>query len=184
MRHRHAKPDFTSLVAMPRKLRWNVMAHTQHPHSEHMHSGRDQYQLQDQLPFDSDEGHVLHIARLFFISFHYPTSQAWMPAIFTAEKLFDCPQGATIAARVLQVVNTVRFVRSAGFSYCDPACPDCAKYITKEERYLVAALHSARRGRMSDVRTQAMLLCQGGDHAPFLAALGLLVTCLETEVCP
>lgn len=158
------------------------MAHTQHPYAAHIPTGHDQYQMQNQLPFDTDERHVLHIARLFFVSFHYPTSQAWMPAIFTAEQLFDSPAGAVIAARVLQVVNTVRFVRSAGFSYCDPGCSDCSKYITKEERYLVAALHSARRGRMSDARTQALLLCQGGDHAPFLAALALLVTCLETEV--
>jgi hypothetical protein len=158
------------------------MAQTQHPHSAHMPAGQIQYQNLNQLSLDVAETHILHIARLFFVGFHHPKSQAWMPAIFTAEHLFGAHQGATIAARILQTVNAVRHVRSAGFSYCDPNCTDCARFVTKEERYLMMALRSLRCGKLSDASTQAMLLCQGGDHAPFMGALGQLVTSLELGV--
>jgi hypothetical protein len=158
------------------------MEQTQHPHSTHMPGGRAQYQTLDAMPFDVVETHILHVARLFFVGFHHPKSQAWMSAIFTAEHLFGTSQGAVTAARILQVVNSARYVRSAGFNYCDPNCVDCARFVTKEERYLIMALHSLRRRKQSDARTQAMLLCQGGDHAPFMGALRLLGENLKLEV--
>lgn len=158
------------------------MKQSQHPHSTHLPCDSTQYQNLNSMSFDVAETHVLHIARLFFVGLHHPTSQAWMPAIFTAEHLFGKPQGATIAARILQVVNSVRYVRSAGFNYCDPNCVDCARFLTKEERYLIMALHSLRRGKQSDALTQAMLLCQGGNHAPFMGALVLLVESIEFGV--
>ncbi|MDE0970325.1 MAG: hypothetical protein OSA51_13155 [Octadecabacter sp.] len=157
------------------------MAPIRHPHSDHMPAGQIQYQTLDQLSFDMAETHILTIARLFFVSFHHPKSQAWMSAIFTSEDLFGEAQGAKIAAQILQTVNSVRHVRRSGFSYCDPNCEDCAQFVTKEERYLVLALHCLRRGKLSDARTQAMLLCQGGDYTQFMGMLGLLVKSFEEE---
>ena len=57
------------------------MAPIRHPHSDHMPAGQIQYQTLDQLSFDMAETHILTIARLFFVSFHHPKSQAWMSAI-------------------------------------------------------------------------------------------------------
>ena len=158
------------------------MAQTQHPHPEHLSADSTQYQVLNNKSYDTVEIHVLHIARLFFVSLHRPQSQAWMSAIFTAEHLFGTSQGAMIAARILQIVNSVRYVRSAGFNYCDPNCADCARFITKEEQYLIMALHTLRHGKQSEASIQAMLLCQGGDHAPVIKALGLLVQSLEIGV--
>ena len=158
------------------------MAPIRHSHSDHMPVGQIQYQTLDQLSFDKAETNILAIARLFFVGFHYPNSQAWMSAIFTSEHLFGEAQGAKIAVRILQTVNSVRHVRRSGFSYCDPNCVDCAQFITKEERYLVMALHCLRHGKLSDARTQAMLLCQGGDYTQFMSVLGLLVEVFEKEV--
>lgn len=150
---------------------------TNHSHS---HDPSDGCMHLDQTPFDQIERDVLQMARMYFLSFHKPESQAWVNAFYSAEQRFGMPYGATIGNAVLMAVNSMRSARSAGFSYRDPKCPTCREFITNEERYFVSALHDIRQRNRSGAKMNAMLLCQGADDQQFLDCMGRLAV-LITE---
>lgn len=133
----------------------------------------------EQTPFDKVERDILQIVRLFFLSFHEPGTHAWVGALTCAETWFGETHGAAIANAVLKAVHSVRHARTAGFSYSDPTCRSCHSYITHEERYFTSVLHGLRQKKTTDVKTNAMLLCQGADYLEFLQKMTCLVQVIE-----
>ncbi|WP_170334737.1 hypothetical protein [Ruegeria arenilitoris] len=121
--------------------------------------------------FDEFEEHVLHVSRYFFLAFSEPQSEAWIDAFRHAEQVFPVPFGATIANAVLIALNDMRQSRIRAFSYTNPHCVNCAQGITDEERYLILALQSIRRGIRGVAETNCMLLCEGGHNTKLLASL-------------
>jgi hypothetical protein len=130
------------------------------------------------LGMDEFEVTFLSVARHLFANFHAPENHCWMDAFMEAERSFPPPFGATIAHAIAYIVEAMRCTRHSMFSYIrnDDASADLA--ITREERYLVQVLRAMRSGAHTQARTQAMLLCDGGDTGKLLAAIERL--CLIT----
>ena len=120
---------------------------------------------------DAFEENTLEIARLFFVSFAHPQSQAWMQAFWKAEQMFPAPFGATVAHAILIALNEMREQRKRPFEFRNPNCPNCARDLTNEERYLMSTLRAIREGNRSQATTHALLLCESDDTAGFLGAL-------------
>ncbi|WP_439139290.1 hypothetical protein [Planktotalea sp.] len=142
--------------------------------TSHMHGSREPYEPLKAYPFDTFERNCLTLARMFFVSFHHPERHAWVQAFQYSETAFGAENSADIAKHVMDVVNTMRQTRSSGFSYCDPFCVECSVMMTREERYLISALHDIRNGRSSAAHLSSMLLCEGADDAAFINALEAL----------
>lgn len=133
------------------------------------------YERLDEHPFDSFEKNVLRLARLFFLSFHYPQQQAWISAFEFADSEFGQNTGPQIAKSILDMVNAMRATRRSGFSYCDPHCKECSAFMTREERYLISTVHQFRRGQSITAQMNVMLLCEGGDGIQLINRIMYLV---------
>ena len=148
---------------------------TQHnSQSGHMMHTNAQLQILNETPFDRYERTVLHISRLFFLSFHLPETAAWVNAFQLAQDEFAAPFGPSIAKAVLDVITVTRTLRGSGFEYCDPRCHECCAFITKEERYLISALHYTRRHERQKARMQSMMLCEGAEDSSFFSKISQL----------
>lgn len=144
-----------------------------HNRSQH-HSRNDGSILLKSLDFDDFEISVLEIARFYFATFANPASQLWVTALQRAETQFEAPFGATIAHAILIAVENMREARQTGFSFLDPTCPLCSQYISPEERYFLSVLHEVRRHNKSAAKTNAMLICEGGDDQPLIESFARL----------
>lgn len=114
---------------------------------------------------------ALQVARHFFRSFAAPQSHGWLDAFPVAERSFAGQAPAAIAVAVLGAVQAMGRVRQSGFSFSSPTCPDCAQLMTDHERHFISVLMALRRGERSRAVVHAMLLCEGNDSGPFLAAM-------------
>lgn len=146
------------------------MTHSQTSHGSH---GPDKPLVSAQ-GYDATEGHVLDLARIFFVSFARPETQLWMKAFARAERIFGAPVGATLAQSVLRMLNAMRAARPHTFNYTDPHCPECSARMTAEEKYLMDTLRDLRRGNMATARLSALLLCEGNDPENVLTAARML----------
>lgn len=124
-----------------------------------------------EFPLDVFDKGLLCIARLFFGTLETPESQTWMTAFSEAERRFPAPFGATIAHAIFIAIDALNGPRKRPFSYIDPDDVLADVVLTREEAYLIRTFQAIRTGAESDACTQAMLVCEGGNSDPFLAAL-------------
>ncbi|MCV6584212.1 MAG: hypothetical protein OIF47_01620 [Marinibacterium sp.] len=141
-----------------------------HPDTHSHHSHPDDRRVED-CGFDTFETNLLEIARYVLLSFSAPESHAWIEAFRIAETRLTPPFGATIAHAMVITLNKMRVSRAGVFNYINPECTHCSGFITNEERYLFTALQAVRQGRRGVAETHCMLLCEGGDTGPLMAAL-------------
>lgn len=125
----------------------------------------------DSMAMSTFETAFLDVARHLFETYENPQSQCWMTAFLKAEQVFDPPFGATIAHAIAITIKAVSSERLRGFSYYRSTSPIAARAVTDEERYLVLALRAIREHDHSAARLNALLICEGGDSSPLLAAL-------------
>ncbi|MBK1637043.1 hypothetical protein [Rhodovulum adriaticum] len=128
-----------------------------------------------QAGFDPVEQGVLTIARLFFQSFAFPNSHAWLSAFARAGRLL--PPGAVqgrsrdVAFAVLGAVQEMRTARKSGFRFSNPDCPCCASILSDHERHFLEVLRALRRGTRSQAHCAAMLVCEGNPADGLLLAM-------------
>ncbi|MEM8591966.1 MAG: hypothetical protein AAGF13_05515 [Pseudomonadota bacterium] len=138
------------------------------------------------MGYDKTERSLLVIARFYFLTFSDPSSQGWMRASAAARAAFDEPHASYIAAAVLEAVNELRIARGSAFEFSNPDCPGCSQILCEAERQFMEALTAVRLGRVSAAYASAMLLCEGGNSVPLIAALERLrdlLSDVKTE-CP
>ena len=113
---------------------------------------------------------VLALQRAFFQSFAIPESQSWMHGADTASERFGAKDGMSIWRAVLTQVQQMRHARQSCFSFSNPQCAVCCQMLTADERQLAFTLKAIRQGQLDWARTHAMILCEGGEVAPFIQA--------------
>ena len=121
--------------------------------------------------FDPLEETVLAVARLIFQSFTVPTSQAWSRSFTVAAMGVGQEKSGALVSRVLNVVQTMRLARRDGFRFSNPDCPQCALFLSENERLLMGVILASRRRHQSALHANAMVLCEGNDASQFLAAV-------------
>lgn len=132
--------------------------------------GRNAVRLTDLGPDDTDRL-LLSIARYFLRAQAFPHSGDDRMAITVADISFGYGRGAAMAAAMSRAIEVLRMSRPVALRYHDPDCPICAGRLSEAEVLLVQVFRSVRRGQVSAASAHAMLLCEGNDSAPFLAAL-------------
>ncbi|MEM9581673.1 MAG: hypothetical protein AAGA08_01005 [Pseudomonadota bacterium] len=150
-------------------------SHSEHHHMDLQGNGGARNRF-DTYPFGKFESDTLSIARMFFVSFHLPQRNAWVSAFEFGEDTFGRQSGALITKTVLDTVNELRIARTSGFEYCDPFCPTCREFLTREERYLVSIIHQMRERNMASAKMNAMLLCEGGDTQKMMNHIADLIS--------
>ncbi|MEM6727647.1 MAG: hypothetical protein AAF618_04030 [Pseudomonadota bacterium] len=130
------------------------------------------------MGFDGDEMAIIAVARLYFLTFSEPETQAWMRAGALARAHFAA-RGDGIAARILEAVNELRLARASAFEFSNPECPCCAEVLCESERRFMEAFRAIRAARASTAHAQALMLCEGGDIAYLLEALADLAIALD-----
>ena len=133
------------------------------------------------LGLDAFELAALVIMRRFFASFADPASQGWLRAAQTAETCFGGDDPGARFLDLLRVVQAMRMARASPFRFASPDCARCAAILTATERHLMLAMQAARRGRRGAAEAQALMLCEGGDSAALMAALGALPPALRSS---
>ncbi|TCP60922.1 hypothetical protein EV663_10797 [Rhodovulum bhavnagarense] len=133
-----------------------------------------------QAGFDPIEHGVLTIARLFFQSFAFPKSQAWMSAFgragqFLSHGLVNA-RSRDVAFAVLGAVQEMRKARKSGFRFSNPDCRCCASLLSDHERHFLEVLRALRRGTRSQAHCAAMLVCEGNPADGLLPAMSDLAT--------
>jgi len=155
---------------------WNISRCGRNPHP------KDCY-VSD-LPLTLEEQIALTIARHFFQSFAQPASYAWINAFAEAEARFGMDAGPGIAARLLAGLQAMRRARRSVFMFNSASCRGCAAIATEHERRLMLSIHALRRRRTSEARLEIMLLCEGNEVEPVLAALAAVARALGDEHAP
>ncbi|MDX8354795.1 hypothetical protein [Cognatiyoonia sp. IB215182] len=138
------------------------------------HCGRrpDQKEiLRTDARFDYAEDHILTIARFFFQSFACPQSHAWLRASDIAQTAFGDEIGPIIAARLVDVLRSVREARRSVFHFNSPVCEGCAAIVSEHERRLMGALQAVCRGNAGRAQTELMMLCEGNNITQSLGAM-------------
>lgn len=125
----------------------------------------------ESLAPDTFETTFLSVCRYFFESFQKPESQCWMNAFMEAEQRFAPPFGATLAHAITIALKELREVRQIPFSYHKHGSFAAEQAVTDDERYLVLTLRAIREGRLSEARSNAIMLCAGGESKALLGAL-------------
>ena len=123
---------------------------------------------------------VLAILRAFLQTFSDPASQGWKAAFATGRQI-EAPSGPDVALGVLEALETMRRARVSTFRFSNPACLSCAAILSEHERRFVLVFRGLRLGHRSEALTHAMLLCEGNDTGPFIAALERLVEQVEPD---
>lgn len=123
------------------------------------------------LQLDDTDKILLTIARHFCHDLAFPDRGHRRVAVSIAEISFGSGRGAGMATAVLRAIEAMRIARRDVFFYNNPDCPICSRVLTDAEFYLVQVFNSVRTGRNSAAATNAMLLCEGNDYAPFLKAV-------------
>lgn len=126
-----------------------------------------------------EEEIVLAVARLFFLSFAAPGSEAWIAAMAAAAQGLGPRDGAIVAARLLDVIQAIRRSRRSVFLFNATRCPDCSALATEHERRLLRALCAVRRGEGTVARAEIMMLCEGNPAEAVLGALSALGRALD-----
>lgn len=108
--------------------------------------------------------------RFFFLAYAGNDHAAWMSAILGAPDFF--PQGDSNEAmrRTLLIVHEMRIARRSNFHFSNPRCPCCSAEATKDERYLLQMVQAARAGQVSNVASNALMLCEGSDTRGIIEA--------------
>ena len=81
------------------------------------------------------------------------------------------PYGATLAHAITIALRELRTARQISFSYHKHGSLTAESAVTEDERYLVLTLRTIREGRLSEARSNAIMLCAGGDSNGLLSAL-------------
>ena len=129
-----------------------------------------------ELPYDVFETNILQVARYLFVGLDQNAKQDLTPALKISQVVFGWQYGQVFAKQILTLINDVLQVRSSEFNY---HCPNCAKYrmfATQPERYLINSLHFYRRQNQSIYRSNALLLCEGGDSSAVFKSIRLIST--------
>ncbi len=145
----------------------NCRNHRRHPSAE---SGKSAVCLSDLHPDDTDRI-LLSIARHFFRDQAFPHRGDDRMATTIADISFGYGRGTAIAAAMHRAIETMRLSRRDAFHYHNPDCPTCSGLLTDAEQLFVQVFRAVRMGRNSAASANAMLLCEGNDHGPFLGAV-------------
>lgn len=127
--------------------------------------------LRTDAKFDYAEDHILTIARFFFQSFACPQSHAWLKASDIAQTAFGDELGPVIAARLVDVLRSVRGARRSVFHFNSPVCEGCAHIVSEHERRLMGALQAVRRGNAGREQMELMMLCEGNNITQSVGAM-------------
>lgn len=128
---------------------------------------------------DGLETAILQVARSIFETLEDPEKQCWMTAFLDAERAFPPPLGATVAHAIVVAIRAVASERLRNFSYVRATDPEAGGSFTDEERYFLFALRAIRTQDRPAARMNALMLCEGGDSAPLLAALERIVMIVD-----
>jgi len=121
---------------------------------------------------------ILEIMRFYFVAYADPQRNAWEMAFEHGQRVFGTTRGPVMAARVLDVVQAMRFSRKSTFRFSNPYCECCRKRISNSERHILDAICALDRGDTVGAMASALVLCEGFDTEPFLdAAKKLSATC-------
>ncbi|MEL6682063.1 MAG: hypothetical protein AAFQ09_05395 [Pseudomonadota bacterium] len=120
---------------------------------------------------DFAEDHILTITRFFLQSFACPQSHAWLRAYDIAQTAFGDELGPVMAARLVDVLRSVREARRSVFHFNSPICDGCATIVSEHERRLMGALQAVRRGNAGRAQTELMMLCEGNNITQCLGAM-------------
>jgi hypothetical protein len=153
-------------------------SHGKDPHHGHAKGIK---RLADMGPDDAEAG-ILTVARHFCATFACPESQSWSHALTIAQERFADQGGTALGMAVFDMVQALRMSRQAGFHFSDPLCMNCRLRVTRDEQNLLGLVQALRRGRQSDVAAHAMILCEGNDTAPLIAAAVRLICRLPKPV--
>jgi len=137
-----------------------------------------------ELGYDEIDRQILAILRHYFTSFAAPERQGWVSAIAASMRDFGDARGPEIAVAVLSAVQAMRGARRSTFRFNAPGCPNCARFVTDQERLLMTALRETARGRPEAAAAHAGLLCEGNDTARLLHALDTLARLARPPASP
>ena len=146
--------------------------------TDHPHILRPGDQPVSKAGLDQVEIGLLAVFRHFIASFAAPDQQAWTTALRLACDLWGPKDGAPVAVALLEVTDAMRRARRSMFHFSNPNCPCCRGALTANERHVITLIHAIRRGRLTDARTQAMLLCEGHDTTEVLHTATVLAALL------
>jgi len=135
--------------------------------------GRRETPLSD-VGLDRVEVACLTLTRRMLLSMCLHGSAEWDETVEPAVRGFGATRGPKIALATAALLGKVRRSRSSTFVFGNPSCPNCARILTEEERRLITALASVRRGRVGAAHVQLMLLCEDKPAGPVLQALNTL----------
>lgn len=122
--------------------------------------------LLDTAGFDGFERRTLTVMRQIF------ARPAGADAAVAADRLFGTAQGPVLLVAITAMVQAMALSRSEPFHYSNPACPGCARVLTRHEALLLRVLHLVRRGRTGPAMVAALMLCNSRPVAHLLDAAG------------
>lgn len=143
--------------------------------SQHSHAvplGKDS--LVSDHGFDVVELRFLALSRRLFEAMSMQEQDIWAAAYRLAEVQHGANGPERILSYTIDVIEALRALRSAPFTYSRDGCKQCRKLLSQEERLMMATLHDLRRGKRSRAYGHAMLLCEGRDPARLLVAMEML----------
>lgn len=125
--------------------------------------------------YSAEQVAVLEIMRFFFVAYSDPGRHAWETAFSHARKAFGETRGPVMAAKVLEMVQAMRYSRKSVFRFSNPYCECCRLRISNSERHMLDAVCALRRGDTVGARANALVLCEGFETDGFLDAARNLV---------
>ncbi len=132
-----------------------------------------------ELKLSAEEESVLTLVRNLFLNFADPGSQSWVRAVATTHSQFDASRAWPIFTSTLQMVMAMRNARRSAFVFSNPNCPNCAAFVTDNERQLLTVLRFARRDKTEAMQGHAFLLCEGNDTENYIFAVQNLASLLR-----
>ncbi|ETX30376.1 hypothetical protein [Roseivivax isoporae] len=126
------------------------------------------------LGYSPAEREALRVARHFFQTFCDPERQGWIAAFGHALSVRGPDDGPHLALATLNAIQTLRRVRRSPFRFNCPNCPDCARYVSANERSFMNALRAALRGDRAGIAAHLWILCEGNDPDVAVPAFALL----------
>lgn len=133
---------------------------------------------------DDTEQTALHIMRCFFVSLAQPESQGWRSAFTYGTACFGRDRGARIAHALMDMVEAMSHSRRSVFSFSNPRCACCARWLTEPEERLMRLLRATRWGDGPEVQTQALILCEGNPTARLVCCAVVAARELDSIAAP
>lgn len=131
--------------------------------------GRPEEWRLDDLDLTPFQHLTLQLCRWHFHAFHVPDSQGWLTALQVATGVVGPAQAGALCYDVVALVEALRAVRRSTFRFNPEACAGCRRWITPDERRLLALLGAVARGQEGRAQTEAQLLCDGSPNPDLVA---------------